>query len=144
MLLSNRFQSHPFKCSSFPSFEPHPFFWGVPIARSQGRLLRKAKSAPLKIYHQDMSSSHDKFLKILHLSFLLLAFSTNFVLLTQNVNVARFARNLECKFFYDFQTMHVVRKSTSCIFSMKFGMGRMMSKLFKLMFEHHLSNFSSS
>ena len=73
-------------------------FLGVPIARSQGRLLRKAKSAPTKIYHQDMSSSHDKFLKILHLSFLILAFSTNFVLLTQNVNVARFARNLECKF----------------------------------------------
>ena len=119
MLLSNRFQSHPFKCSSFPSFEPHPFFWGVPIARSQGRLLRKAKSAPPKIYHQDMSSSHDKFLKILHLSFLLLAFSTNFVLLTQNVNVARFARNCECNFFCDFQTMHVVRKSTSCIFPME-------------------------
>ena len=82
----------------FLVLNPTHFFWGVPIARSQGRLLRKAKSAPTKIYHQDMSSSHDKFLKILHLSFLILAFSTNFVLLTQNVNVARFARNLECKF----------------------------------------------
>ena len=93
-----------------------------------------------------MSSSHDKLLKVSYLSFLILTFPTNFVLskLTQNVNVARFARNCECNFFCDFQTMHVVRKSTSCIFSMKFGMGRMMSKLFKLMFEHHLSNFSSS
>ena len=85
-------------------------FWGFYYRRSNVRnsfcmaLQIQLYSHQKTVVHYEDDHNVWKLLKNVAFEFFLL-WNLHQLLSTQNVNIARFARNVECDFFYDFQTL---------------------------------------